>query len=189
MPAPPALGQPSPPISYHYYNHIKTKPISLSPTSPGRPYLTLSVCNVVNVLMKLTVMVVVVVMLVILVMMVGKRKNTTTTPLILQISQIPPQNIELDKLLLIKAATLTTTVTATTTPCIQHSPKIPSQYYLHHQNHFNTTTNPVPTTNKTLKYSTPTTITFSTLAAALTTTITFFVRVGTVMEVVLGYLR
>jgi hypothetical protein len=75
LPAPPPLGQPSPPISYHYYNHIKTKPISLSPTSPGRPYLTLSVCNDVNVLMKLTVMVVGMVMLVVLVMMVGKRKT------------------------------------------------------------------------------------------------------------------
>ena len=39
-----------------------------------------------------------------------KKKNTTTTPQILQISQIPPRNIQLDKLLLIKAATLTTAV-------------------------------------------------------------------------------
>ena len=53
-----------------------------------------------------------------------EKKNTTTTPLILQISQIPSQNIQLDKLLLIKAATLTTTVTVTTTPRIQHSPII-----------------------------------------------------------------
>ena len=141
--------------------------------------------------MKLNVMVVVVVMLLVLVMMVvvGKRKTTTSTPQILQISQIPQQNIQLDKLLLIKAANLTTAVTVTTTPRIQQSPIIPSHYHLHHQNLTNTTTNPVPTTNKTLKYSTPTTITFATLTAALTTTITIFVRVGTVMEVVLGYLR
>ena len=124
-------------MSYHYYQHIKTKPISLSPTSPGGPYLTLSVCNVVKVLIKLTVMVVVVVMLVILVMMVGKRKNNTTTPLILQLSQIPPQNIELDKLL-----------TVATTPRIQQSLIIPSHYHLHHQNLTNTTTTPVPTTIK-----------------------------------------
>ena len=46
----------------------------------------------------------------------GKEKTTTTTPQILQISQIPPRNIQLDKLLLIKAATLTKAVTVTTIP-------------------------------------------------------------------------
>ena len=76
--------------------------------------------------MKLTMMVVVVVMLVVLVMMVvvGKRKTTTTTPQIIQISQIPPPNIQLDKLLLIKAATHKTAVTVTTTPHMQQSPII-----------------------------------------------------------------
>jgi hypothetical protein len=71
---------------------------------------------------------------------VGKRKTTTSTPQKVQISQIPPQNIQLDKVLLIKAANLTTAVTVTTTPRIQQSPIIPSHYHLHHQNLTNTTT-------------------------------------------------
>ena len=141
--------------------------------------------------MKLTVMVVVVVILLVLVMMVvvGKRKTTTSTPQILPISQIPPQNIQLDKLLLIKAANLTTAVTVTTNPpystITNNTKPLPSPPPKPHQYQYHS----VRTTNKILKYSTPTAITFATITTALTTPITNFVTVCTGMEGVLRYLR
>ena len=120
----------------------------------------------------------------VVVVVVGKRRSTKTTikplPLPLLTPQIQPPNIQFDKLLLLKAATITTI------PTMTQPPPIPNHKNHHKNKPINITNSIIPTTKETLKYGTPTTITFATLTGAPTPTITIFECMGMVLVLVVG---